>query len=114
MLNKNNKENEDLKEARKMLDELKEMIDLLGETDIDKKRGIVANKLEEASKQKAKLSIELNGKGGAQCEVEGHRLSLLLALASLEKHVLKETETPQRFFEAIKNVVGTEEDIEVL
>lgn len=113
MLNKN-KEDNNLKEMREMLKDIKEIMDKLDNTDIEDKKEMITEALINASKEKAKISIEMDGKGGAQCEVEGHRLSLIIALASLEKHILKETNTPKSFFEAIKNVVGSEEDIEVL
>ena len=67
------------------------------------------NKLEDALKDDAKISIE-NKKGDIKVDVEGPRLTLILLLAALEKKILEKTKTPESFFQTIKNIVGTKED----
>ena len=58
--------------------------------------------LNEASKTETTLHIETNKKGGADIKLKGTNISILVALASLEKSILEKCNVPEEFFELIK------------
>lgn len=61
---------------------------------------------EEEKKDMRILLLKKNGK--TTVEIEGSTLSVLLSLAGLEKHIIKELKVPEDLFEIIKEMVGVE------
>ena len=90
------------KKIEKLLNDIKETIK---ELNLDN----MAETFIEATKDPCEISIRTDNKGGAEINVEGHKLSLLIALAGLEKSVLQQLNCDKDTFELIKNIVGTRE-----
>lgn len=96
-----------------MSNELREMLkDLL--KDLDKKLDEIGDlniddKINEAFKQPAKLSIEKFEDGKSILDVEGTNLAILITLAGLEKAVLKKLNQPRGLWDLIKHSVETME-----
>lgn len=67
-------------------------------------------KLEKAFKENATLSIKKYDSGKSEVQIEGSTLGILIALAGLEKIVLKRLNVPKGLYELIKYRVGTKED----
>jgi hypothetical protein len=66
--------------------------------------------LEEASKLPVKITLERKeGEYTVHTEVSGNGLSILTALASLEKNILKKLKCNESTFELLKAIVSTEE-----
>lgn len=89
---------------------LKELLKDLGEK-LDKIDGDfnLKDKINEAHKQPAKLSIEKHEDGTAETHIEGSNLAVLITLAGLEKTVLEKLNPPRGLWELIKNTTGTME-----
>ena len=90
--------------------DIKEILDNLKDKLMEK----LDKELNEAKAIPCEISIKTNKKGGAEVKVKGNRLSLLIALASLENSVLKQLNAKEEEFKMFKSIVDTEEDIEVL
>lgn len=91
------------KDLKELFDELKEKL-----------KEKTFEKLEEIKKQPCEISIKTDKKGGAKVKIEGHKISLLIALASLENSMLKQIGASESEFKMFKSIVDTEEEIEVL
>lgn len=105
------------KELKEMLNDLKEMLEIVENTDIGKAKKKFEKMLNEALEQPCKITIEKGKNGEAKMGVEGNRLSLLIALAGAEKGILKQVHCSDEEFDFIKNLVGTkdaDDDTEVL
>ena len=89
---------------------LKELLKDLGEK-LDKIDGDfnLQEKLSEAHKQPAKLSIEKHEDGSAITQVEGSNLAILITLAGLEHSVLEKLNPPKGLWDLIKASTGTRE-----
>lgn len=90
--------------------EIKEMLKDLGEK-LDKIDGDfnLQDKINEAYKQKAIISIEKHEDGRADTHIEGSNLAILITLAGLENGVLGKLNPPKGLWELIKNITGTRE-----
>ncbi len=97
------------KEFKEMLKNLKEMLEIVENSDIGKAKEKFSNMLEEAINQPCKITIEKGKKGECKLGVEGHRLSLLLTLAGAEQGILKQLSCEQKEFDFIKGFVGSKE-----
>ena len=105
------------KEIKEMLNNLKELLEIMEDSDIGKAKKKFSKMLNEALEQPCKITIEKGKKGDAKLGIEGSRLSLLIALAGAEQGILKQLKCNDEEFEFIKNLVGTREDnddVEVL
>jgi len=58
--------------------------------------------LNKASKIETTLHIESNKNGEANIIVKGTNMSILIALASLEKSILEKYDVPEELFELVK------------
>lgn len=89
---------------------LKELLKDLGEK-LDKIDGDfnLKDKINEAHKQPAKISIEKHEDGSAETRVEGSNLAILITLAGLENAVLEKLNPPKELWELIRNTTGTRE-----
>lgn len=85
-----------------LLKDLGEKIDQMGDFNI-------GDKISEAYKQPAKLSIEKFEDGRANTSIEGTNLAVLITLAGLEKAVLEKLNPPRGLWDLIKTTVGTRE-----
>ena len=93
----------EIKEMLKdLLKDLGEKLDQMGDFNLQ-------DKLNEAHKQPAKLSIEKHEDGTAETHIEGTNLAVLIALAGLEKTVLEKSNPPRGLWELVKNTTGTME-----
>ena len=104
------------KEIKEMLKNIKEMLEIVEESDLDKTKEKFEKMLNEALNQPCEIAIKKDKDGGAKTKVEGCRLSLLITLAGLEKTLCKQLHCSDGEFELIKNLVGTKDadDVEVL
>lgn len=84
--------------------EIKEMLKELLK-DLEEK----LDKINEAHKQPAKISIEKHEDGSADTHIEGSNLAILITLAGLENAVLGKLNPPKGLWELIKNTTGTME-----
>ena len=94
------------KETREMFKELNETLSKFLKRNKEKS---IIDRLKEASKDEFKIVVERGKDGITNIEVEGERLAILVGLAGLENHLLKELETPDEIWEIIKQVTDTEE-----
>lgn len=90
------------KELLEMLDELNETLEDLLKDNND----ILTDRINEAMKDKASISIEKDSNGGANVNIEGERLAILVALAGLEETVLRKLHTPVSVWKTIKEITG--------
>lgn len=91
------------KDFNKKLEEItKELGDLIGSK--------LYERIEESYKKGgAEISIKTKKNGNAEVHLHGDILAMLMALASLEKEILKNTGIPTIFYESvIKPMIGTE------
>lgn len=97
------------KELLKMLEELNESLGNL----LNDNKDIIEIKLQErlnkALNEKAIVSIEKFEGGKSKARIEGTNVSILIALAALEKAVFKKINPPKGCWELIKQSVGTRE-----
>lgn len=94
----------EIKEMLKdLLKDLEEKLDKIGE------EFNLKDKISEAHKEKAVISIEKQEDGTAITRVEGSNLAILITLAGLEKAVLKKLNPPKGLYEMIKHSVGVKE-----
>ena len=91
------------------LKELKKLIGTLLEETSDELAEELTDALIKAYKEKAFISVKKNADGSATTKIEGTNLSVLIALAGLEKNILKQTGVPEDLWEIIKDSVGTKE-----
>lgn len=94
------------KETREMFKELNETLSKFLKRNKEK---TIIDRLKEASKDEFKIVVERGEDGITNVDVEGERLAILVGLAGLENHLLKELETPDEIWEIIKQVTDTEE-----
>ncbi|MBO6243615.1 MAG: hypothetical protein J6O41_03490 [Clostridia bacterium] len=66
----------------------------------------VASDLEKATKNPCKIHIETDKTGKMSVLMNGNGLSILVALAGAEKHIIKTTKCTKKQWELIKGVVG--------
>lgn len=93
------------KEIKEMLKELlKDLEEKLDKIDGDFN---LKDKINEAHKQPAKISIEKHEDGRAETHIEGTNIAVLIALAGLEKTVLEKLNPPKGLWELIKTSTGT-------
>ena len=98
---------------KELLELLKELNKLLGDMvdeNVEELSKQLNKELKRGLKEKAKLSIEIFGNGKAKTCIEGKTLPILIALATLEKSVLKDLNPPKGLYELIKNKVQTMEE----
>ena len=97
---------------KELLEMLKNLNEVLGDF-IREDKDSFTNKLQErisdAFKEKASLSIEKFEDGRAETHIEGSNLGILIALAGLEKTVLEKLDAPKGLWELVKHTVGTKE-----
>lgn len=65
--------------------------------------------INEALKEEATISIKKFKDGTAETNIKGHRLTILITLAGLEKSILEDFNPPKGLWEKIKNVIGVKE-----
>ena len=95
-------------EEKLIKDFLEAVKDLMtGETGTLAKK--VDARFDEAIKEKAVVSIEKFEDGRATTRIEGSNLSVLIALAGLEKTVFEKLEVPEGLWEMVKEKIGTKE-----
>ena len=89
---------------------LKELLKDLGEK-LDKIEGDfnLQDKINEAHKQPAKISIEKYEDGRADTRIEGSNLAILITLAGLENSILERLNPPKGLWDLIKASTGTRE-----
>ena len=63
--------------------------------------------LKEANKKDVVISLTKKN-GNTTVKLEGTDMAILLSLAALEKHVIKELNVSDGFFETVKEMVGVE------
>lgn len=97
------------KESKEMLKELNEVLGDLLNDNITGVNSKIKDKIQEAFKEEATISIKKSKDGRAETHVEGSTLAILITLAGLEKTVLEKLNTPNAIWEMIKHTVGTEE-----
>ena len=97
------------KETKKMLEDLKGVLDTLLTGDKGKMAEKINERLLEANKQPVIISIEKDKHGKATTKVEGERLAILLTRAGLENALLKKLNVPTQVWEMLKQVVDSEE-----
>ena len=97
------------KEFKEMLKNLKEMLEIVENSDIGKAKEKFSNMLEEAINQPCKITIEKNKGGKCNVKLQGNELSLLLTLAGAEENILKRIYCEQETFDFIKTFVGSKE-----
>lgn len=61
--------------------------------------------LKEADKEDVVISL-VKKNDNTKVKLEGSTMAILLSLAGLEKHVIKELNVPEGLFETIKEMVG--------
>ena len=96
-------------ELEKILEQLNEKLEKLLDKKSEELGQAVSDRISEAHKENAHLSIVKNGDGKAKIIMEGTNLSMLVALAGLEKTVLEKTHVPSDVWKLIKETVGTKE-----
>ena len=69
---------------------------------------MLENVIEDAMHQDCKIQVEQKD-GKVELHVEGGKITILVLLASLEKSLFKQLKCSEKDFEAIKEVIGTEE-----
>lgn len=69
----------------------------------------VQERISDAFKEKASVSIEKFEDGRAETHIEGSNIGVLIALAGLEKTVLEKLDAPKGLWELVKATVGTRE-----
>lgn len=97
------------KKSKEMLKELNEVLGDLLNDNITGVNSKIKDKIQEAFKEEATISIKKSKDGRAETHVEGSTLAILITLAGLEKTVLEKLNTPNAIWEMIKHTVGTEE-----
>lgn len=97
------------KESKEMLKELNEVSGDLLNDNITGVNSKIKDKIQEAFKEEATISIKKSKDERAETHVEGSTLAILITLAGLEKTVLEKLNTPNAIWEMIKHTVGTEE-----
>lgn len=97
------------KESKEMLKELNEVLGDLLNDNITGVNSKIKDKIQEAFKEEATISIKKSKDGRAETHVEGSTLAILITLAGLEKTVLEKLNTPNAIWEMIKHTIGTEE-----
>lgn len=97
------------KELKEMLKELNEVLRDLLNDNITAVNSKIKNKIQEAFKDEATISIKKSKNGRAKSHIEGSTLAILITLAGLEKTVLEKLNTPNGAWEIIKHTVGTME-----
>lgn len=91
-------------------DELKELMEndeLKKYADLFKK--LIEAKVNECIEEDTTISIEKKADGTAKANITGSRMGVLVALAGLEKTILKQLNAPAGLLEIIKDVVDTME-----
>lgn len=97
------------KELLEMLKSLNGVLeDMLGDGK-DSFKNKVQERISDAFKEKASLSIEKFEDGRAETHIEGSNIGVLIALAGLEKTVLEKLDAPKGLWELVKHTVGTKE-----
>lgn len=89
---------EDLKKVSKLLEEMKSQA--ISE---------FSNKISEAIKEPAIISIEKDYDGKADTRIEGERLALIITLAGLEQTMFEKLNVDKEEFDLIKEFIGTKE-----
>ena len=105
------------KEIKEMLNNLKDLLEIIEDSDLGKAKKKFEKMLKEAINEPCKITIEKGKNGEAKLGVEGCRLSLLIALAGAKQGILKQLKCSDEEFEFISNFVGTRDsndDVEVL
>ena len=105
------------KEIKEMLNNLKELLEIMEDSDIGKAKEKFEKMLKEAINEPCKITIEKGKKGDAKLGIEGRRLALLISLAGAKQGILKQLKCSDEEFEFISNFVGTRDnndDVEVL
>ena len=97
------------KELKEMLKELNEVLGDLLNDNITGVNSKIKDKIQEAFKEEAIISIKKSKDGRAESHIEGSTLAILITLAGLEKTVLEKLNTPNAIWEMIKHTVGTME-----
>ena len=92
-----------------MLKNLNEVLEDFISEDKDSIKNKLKDAISEGFKEKATLSIEKLEDGSTKTHIEGTNFGILIALAGLEKSVLKKLNTPKGLWELIKHSVGSEE-----
>ena len=95
------------KELMEILEKLNNMLEKEIKN-FEKTEGI-KEKINEAFKEKAVISIKKHENGTAKTHIEGTNLAVLITLAGLEKTVIEKLKVPNEIWEMIKNIVGTRE-----
>lgn len=93
----------------KMIKDLLEAFKDLMTGDVGALAKKVDARFDEAIKEKAVVSIEKFEDGSATTKIEGNNLSILIALAGLEKTVFEKLDVPNGLWEMVKDKVGTKE-----
>ena len=102
---------EELKELKKLVKEAEKIMKKLdNEKEISGAFETLTDEvMQRAQKKPCKISIETDETGGARVKVDGHLISVLIALAGLEKAILKQAQCPEPIWEIIKAKAGIEE-----
>lgn len=97
------------KELLEMLKNLNEVLEDFIREDKDSFTNKLQERISDAFKEKASLSIEKFEDGRAETHIEGSNLGILIALAGLEKTVLEKLDAPKGLWELVKHTVKTKE-----
>lgn len=93
------------KELIEMLKDINKTLDKIIEVDDDK----IKKAIDEAFKGEATISMKKYKDGRAETHMEGDKITLLIALAGLEKNMLEKLEVPSLVWEHFRSIVGTTE-----
>ncbi len=97
------------KELLEMLKNINGVLeDMLGDNK-DSVKSKLQERINQAFKEKASISIEKFEDGRAEAHIEGTNIAVLIALAGLEKSVLEKLNPPIGLWKTIKDKVGTME-----
>lgn len=97
------------KELEKMLKDIKEILEMLEDSDMGDTKEKFDNILKEAIETPCEISIKKGKNGNAEIGIKGNGLSVLVALAGAEQSILKEFECDNNEFNFIKNFIATRE-----
>lgn len=102
---------EELKEFKKLMKEAKKLMEELeDERPAGAFEEITDSMFKKAQKEPCKISIETDTTGRANVKVDGNMMSVLLALAGLEKAIIGQMKCPAHIWEIVKAKVGIEEE----
>lgn len=96
-------------ELKKMLHELNEKLGKILEEKGDEIEKALNDSISDGHNESAYLSFKKDKNGYAEVVMEGTTMSMLIALAGLEKTVLEKTHVPSAVWKTIKETVGTKE-----